>query len=292
MSEKFRAKTILSGFSKVGCDAINVGNYELLAGLSFLKSVQKEFKAPFISANIKDSKSNELIFKPYTIIEKDNLKIGIIGLNNFYPDTIKSIIVDDYINAGNNIISKISDEVNIIVLLINSSRSSYEAMPEMFPKADFIFVSGSTMRTNLNTPQRKNGPFIYSPGKQGKYLTVADVSIKDDGEKLFDISSVKKKIKSINKRFERLQKKDPNSSLDEIYKNQNNILKLITKYRSDLKLAENDLANAINTFAYNTISLNRKIKDDLDMKSFVENAVKQCDILNKSKISTNNHNHK
>ena len=291
-SEKLRAKTILSGYAKVGCDAINVGNYELLAGLNFLKSIKAEYSSPFISANIRDSKSNQLVFKPYTILERDDLKIGIIGLNNSYPDTIKSVVVDDYISSGNNIISKISKEVNIIVLLINSGRSTYESLPELFPKADFIFVSGSTMRTNSNTPQRKNGPFVYSPGKQGKYLTVADVSIKENGKKLFDISSVNKKIKSINKRFSRLQKKDPNRTLDEIYKDQNNILKLIAQYRSDLDIAEEDLSNAINTFTYNMVSLNKKIKDDPDMKVFVENAVKQCDLLNTNKIKKPKHNHK
>ena len=36
VSEQFRANAILKGYEKIGCDAINVGQYELSAGLEFL----------------------------------------------------------------------------------------------------------------------------------------------------------------------------------------------------------------------------------------------------------------
>ena len=38
-SELYRAGAILEGYNRVGCDAINVGHYEVLNGLSFLKSM-------------------------------------------------------------------------------------------------------------------------------------------------------------------------------------------------------------------------------------------------------------
>ena len=36
LSEQFRANAILKGYEKIGCDAINVGQYELSSGLEFL----------------------------------------------------------------------------------------------------------------------------------------------------------------------------------------------------------------------------------------------------------------
>ena len=38
-SEKFRCSTMLQGYEKIGCDALNIGKYELLAGVSFLKKM-------------------------------------------------------------------------------------------------------------------------------------------------------------------------------------------------------------------------------------------------------------
>ena len=48
-SEKHRCETMLSGYEKIGCDGLNIGKYELLGGLSYLKSLQERYKKiPFI----------------------------------------------------------------------------------------------------------------------------------------------------------------------------------------------------------------------------------------------------
>ena len=51
-SEIFRANAIMEGFQKVGCDAINVGHYEVINGLSFLEQIVKKTDIPFISSNL------------------------------------------------------------------------------------------------------------------------------------------------------------------------------------------------------------------------------------------------
>ena len=60
-SEEFRSNAIIEGYNKIGCDAINVGKYELLNGLAFLKDISKKTDIPFLSANLKSSKTNELL---------------------------------------------------------------------------------------------------------------------------------------------------------------------------------------------------------------------------------------
>ena len=57
-----------------------------------------------------------------------------------------------------------------------------------------------------------------------------------------DISAEEKKIKSVQKRFDKLQKKDPEKNLEEIYADQENVLNLIKKYREDLKNSEQVLS--------------------------------------------------
>ena len=59
-SELYRASAILEGYNRVGCDAINVGHYEMLNGLSFLKSMEEKTEIPFLSANLRDSQTNKL----------------------------------------------------------------------------------------------------------------------------------------------------------------------------------------------------------------------------------------
>jgi 2',3'-cyclic-nucleotide 2'-phosphodiesterase (5'-nucleotidase family) len=134
--------------------------------------------------------------------------------------------VSDHIVAGNNQIKELKDKVDLIVILINSDRKEHQKHPAEFPDADFIFVSGSNNRTRPHMPQKEGGPYLYSSGKQGKYMMVLDLDIKQYNTPIVDVSSHEEKIKSVNRRFERLQKKDPTKSLDELYKGQPKVKKL------------------------------------------------------------------
>jgi len=280
-SEKHRCETMLSGYEKIGCDGFNIGKYELLAGITYLKEFEKiHTSVPFISANIRDKNTNKLIFSPYKIIQRESLSIGVIGLANMVPDTMKSIIVDDYIESGNEFIKKLKNDVDIIVLLVNSERNTHASMPKNFEDADFIFLSGSTHRTSPSVPQNNGGPFVYSNGKQGKYLTVIDLELKNNSSPIIDVSSHEQKIRTLNNRLKRLQRKDPDKSLEEIYADQENILNLINRYRNDLQKADSSLAKATNRMKFGSLALNKSFKDDPVILAMVDSAIETCSTLN------------
>ena len=276
---------MLEGFNKIGCDAINVGHYEMLNGLSYLKNISQKTDIPFISANLKDPSTNELIFEPYIILERGDLRIGVAGVTNQLPDTSKSMFTDDYIESANHYAELLSKEVDIIVMLVNADRGSQGDLVANMPDVDFIVASGSVNMSRANSPQKKDGPYLYSCGKQGKYLLSLDVNLKDDDKPFIDVTAQEKKIRSINKRFEKLQKKDPDKTLDEIYSEQENILNLINRYRDDLKVAEEAIDAAVNTIQFQTIPLNSKVKDDEDLLTFVNESVKKCNALDPKKSS-------
>ena len=291
-SEIFRANAILEGYQKVGCDAINVGHYEVLNGLSFLREMEKTTDIPFISSNLKDSKSGELLFDPYIIFERGELKIGVIGATDLIPDTMKSIHSSDFIESCNRFAKELKDKVDIVVALVNASRSTQNGLPEKMPNVDFIITSGNTSMSRTNSPQKENGPFLYSCGKQGKYFLTLTLDIKEKGVSFVDVSAEEKKVKSVQKRFDRLQKKDPDKKLEEIYADQENVLNLIKKYREDLKISEEVIASAINTLQYQTNPLNNKIGDDAELLAFVTSSVKTCDALAPKKKPVNQNKNK
>ncbi len=291
-SEIFRANAILDGYQKVGCDAINVGHYEVLNGLSFLREMEKTTDIPFISSNLKDSKSGELLFDPYIIFERGELKIGVIGATDLIPDTMNSIQSSDFIESCNRFAKELKDKVDIVVALVNASRSTQNGLPEKMPNVDFIITSGNTSMSRTNSPQKENGPFLYSCGKQGKYFLTLTLDIKEKGVSFVDVSAEEKKVKSVQKRFDRLQKKDPDKNLEEIYADQENVLNLIKKYREDLKISEEVIASAINTLQYQTNPLNNKIGEDAELLAFVTSSVKTCDALAPKKKPANQNKNK
>ena len=294
-SEKFRCSTMLQGYEKIGCDALNIGKYELLAGVSFLKQMEEKYKSiPFVSANIKYKDTGELLFRPYIIEERDGLKIGIIGLSNMVPDTMTNLIADDYIKTGNTFIKNLKNQVDLIVLLVNTDRNSQSLLTKNFDEADFIFTSGSTHRTSASMPQKPDGPYVYANGKQGKYLTVIDLDIKNNKDPISDLSSKEQKVKQLTNRLKRLQKKDPSKKLEDIYSGQDNILNLIKRYRSELETAKALVEKAKNKMRFSSLALNKKINDDPEILAMVDVALNKFKLLDEDKSSTSedkHHNH-
>ncbi|MDI6762212.1 MAG: hypothetical protein QME83_04180 [Thermodesulfobacteriota bacterium] len=75
-----RAEFILKIYERMGYDAINIGDTDLVLGVDYLKTLSKKSKIPFLSANLREKKTGQPVFEPYRIKEINGLKIGIIGL--------------------------------------------------------------------------------------------------------------------------------------------------------------------------------------------------------------------
>ncbi|SVD14204.1 uncharacterized protein METZ01_LOCUS367058, partial [marine metagenome] len=162
VSEKYRASVIVTGYEQIGCDAINVGQYEFGGGEKFLLETTSTTQIPFISANLINTQTNQLLFNPYIIIEREGLKIAVIGLTNLLPKTIKNIRADDYITAGKSMIKKIKDQVDIVVMLVNANRADQKTLTKEFKEANLIFTSGSISLTRPMMNQPEKGPYLFS----------------------------------------------------------------------------------------------------------------------------------
>ncbi|WP_295155211.1 bifunctional UDP-sugar hydrolase/5'-nucleotidase [uncultured Brachyspira sp.] len=61
-------------------DAVCIGNHDIEAGHNVYDKMAKELKAPLISANLIDENTKNPYFKPYAVIEKNGVKIAVLGL--------------------------------------------------------------------------------------------------------------------------------------------------------------------------------------------------------------------
>ncbi len=278
-SEEYRASAIIKGYEQIGCDAINVGQYELAAGLPFLMDISKSTSIPFISANLKDAKSNQLLFDPYIIIQRPELKIGIIGLTDLAPDSIPELIMDDYIVAGQEFISKIKKKVDKVVLLVNSDRSTYKDLPTHFSEADLIYTSGSTTLTRPMMRQLVNGPYLYSSGREGRYLNVTELNIANKSLPVTNVTFLKENMKYTQRRLDRLQDSAREKTLEEIYAGQEAVLEKIAQSRNSITHNREILEAAVNTLYFENVPMGAQIIDDENMMSFVNETLSKCSDL-------------
>jgi len=61
-------------------DAATVGNHDIETGHPVYDKLNSEFNFPWMAANAVDERTGDPYFKPYTIIEKEGIKIAVLGL--------------------------------------------------------------------------------------------------------------------------------------------------------------------------------------------------------------------
>ncbi|MCK5330213.1 MAG: hypothetical protein KAK01_02305 [Candidatus Marinimicrobia bacterium] len=275
-SNLLKAKTIVHGYERIGCDAFNVGTHDLALGFEFIDSLQASTNLPFISANIVEKESGELIFKPYIIIKKGELKIGVIGLTDKIPAIAAGLRILDYKKTGVEYITKLQPQVDILVMLVNANRQDYGNLKVEFNAADYIFVSRYTGRTYPSSHQLEDGPFLYSVGVQGKWVAEIDLSIVDPRKPIIDISQSQENLKTVEKRFKSLKQRNPDKVLEDIYVDKPNVLKIIKDYRVKQEKAEKILANAVNRSEYRLTALDKKIADDPELVKLAKETLSEC----------------
>jgi 2',3'-cyclic-nucleotide 2'-phosphodiesterase (5'-nucleotidase family) len=137
-----RAEFILKLYGKMGYDAVNIGDTDLVLGLEYLKTLQEHSSVPFLSANLKEKKTKKTVFKPYLVKEIHGLKVGIIGLitQSIPPmlNKIRGYFVEDPARAATDSINGALLGVDIIIALAHMNHSEIESLAQKVPKISII----------------------------------------------------------------------------------------------------------------------------------------------------------
>ena len=63
-------------------DAVGVGNHDIEPGAKVYDKVVGELNMPYLAANAINTETGEPYFAPYTILNKNGVKVAVIGLTN------------------------------------------------------------------------------------------------------------------------------------------------------------------------------------------------------------------
>ena len=80
IDSEFRGISTIEIRNMISPDVVTIGNHETDYGLAHLLFLDKCARFPIINANFHIKTNNARLFKPYTIIEKDGMKILFIGI--------------------------------------------------------------------------------------------------------------------------------------------------------------------------------------------------------------------
>ena len=260
---KINANIIVESFNKMGCDAFSPGSKDFASGLKFLKSLEKKSNFPFISANLVNKKG-ELLFQPYVINKHKGNRVAIVGLTSEFVSS--EVTVLEPILALQNIVNKIGNDADLLILLFNASDSDLNNLYSSQIPVDFVLRSKGRVRSSDGGSKIPT----YSAGDRGKIIYRFDLNLVDSNLPFIDIAWSENTNDRINSRLNKMKKGDESAVLEFLYKDDPATLNRIKNYKNQLEMANQLLENAINTVGFSKIELGKTVFDRPDILKIVD----------------------
>lgn len=191
----------------VGFNLSTFGNHEWDSGVEALRDLLNLANFPFVSANVSFDDSLQIPVSPYVIIERNGLKIGVLGaiqlglngLPDFHPDYAPG---SHFIPAEEALPQYmwLRDTCNALFLLSHNGFEEDIELAQKFPQFDAIF--GGHSHTLVDSTRIFNGVMVTQAMNKVKYLTFNTFTFDKDGKMIAKESQVIpiSKVKNVNEK--------------------------------------------------------------------------------------------
>jgi 2',3'-cyclic-nucleotide 2'-phosphodiesterase (5'-nucleotidase family) len=132
-----KGAAVIEYMNMIGYDAATIGNHEFDAGAGIIFKNLQEAEYPIVSCNVIDKQTGQLVsfVRPYVMIERMGVKIGIIGLTTTdteamsFPDNIKNIDFVSEKPALEEWIPKVKAAGADIIIVLGHAGIPYDPQP-------------------------------------------------------------------------------------------------------------------------------------------------------------------
>ena len=173
-------KAAVAAMNALKYDAMTIGDDDLVVGLDLLRQRMSEANFPFLSANVVDTSTNQLIGKPYIIKQIAGVKVGILGLTRQATAPLatptgaaspqSSFIITDPLEAAKKYLPELQKQADYIILLSSLGSSGDKQIIKDLP--EIAIIVGGHSRTSVYPPEKLLDTNIYrvEAGQQGEKL--------------------------------------------------------------------------------------------------------------------------
>ncbi|EPW6853139.1 bifunctional UDP-sugar hydrolase/5'-nucleotidase UshA [Vibrio parahaemolyticus] len=208
------AEPDFKGMSKIGYDAMALGNHEFDNPLDVLFKQQDWANFPMLSANIYDKKTGKRLFQPYAMFNKQGIKIAVIGLTTEdtaklgNPEFIGQVDFHDPKAEAKELIAELKKTENPDLIFAVTHMGHYEngnrginapgdvALARYLNEGDLDMIVGghsqepvcmegpNVIKKNFKPgdecqPDQQNGTYIVQAHEWGKYVGRADYEFRN-----------------------------------------------------------------------------------------------------------------
>lgn len=177
-------RVIIAAMNAMQYDAMTVGGQDLDHGSDVLLARVKEAKFKVVSCNLLWRGTSKTLLEPYTIIKRDGVRFGIIGVSE--PDILNSpgaqkvYQVADAAESVLKYMPEVRSKSDVVIVLSHLGLEGHQALAQAVPDIDII-VGGSGGQL-LNQPLIVGKTLIIQAGYDGEWLGRLDVSFDAQGK--------------------------------------------------------------------------------------------------------------
>lgn len=192
---------MVQSLNKMGFDTWTLGNHEFNFEKAFLDRNVAAFKGAVLAANIYKEDGSRYV-KPYTIIEKDGVRVAIVGLITPHvprweassPEHFQGLSFTELVDEAKQVVKELAGQYDVLVGAFHEGRegeyghAGIKAVAEACPEFAVIFGGHEHAKfDNLEV----NGVKLIEPGAYGWALAKADIRLEKQGNawKVTDVAT-------------------------------------------------------------------------------------------------------
>ncbi|WP_396136242.1 bifunctional metallophosphatase/5'-nucleotidase [Brevibacillus brevis] len=185
---------MMVAMNEMGYDAWAFGNHEFNFGLDILDKISSQYKGPVLAGNIY-KENGERFLPAYTIVERDGIKIGVIGMDTPMisdfekgTDHLDGLVVKNPVEETKKAVKELQGKVDVMIGLMHMGIENENGIPgtgvadiaNAVPELTAIFAGHMH---KLVKKEEINGVLITEPDKYGTHLSRIDLTFeKKDGK--------------------------------------------------------------------------------------------------------------
>ena len=179
-----KGNSLVPILNKMGFDAMTA-HWEYAYGPDHFKELSRKLDYPVLAVNCYEKGSNKLFFPPYRIIERNGLRLGIIGIACTIVDKTMPRHFSEgvYFSLGNEelppIIEKLhkDEKVDLIIVLSHMGYPQDLKLAQEVKGID-VLLSGHT-HNRLYNAVTSNGTILMQSGCHGSFIGKLDLEIQE-----------------------------------------------------------------------------------------------------------------
>jgi len=187
LSIKTEGRVIVAAMNALGYDAMSVGSMDLFLGMTVLQERAQEADFEILSCNLVNAEDETLVFSPYTVIERDGVRFGVLGMTEgdleFRLESDRELFrVIDPLTAVVKYLPELEEQSDVVILLSRFGLEEDRTLAANVTGIDIII--GGKSRHLLSVPFQVEDTVIMQAGFSGEWIVDLRVAFDEEWQVL------------------------------------------------------------------------------------------------------------